>query len=225
MIAAGPFTYFHDFNVAALARAGADGDVALVRELVANGASPNARGDHKLTPFLWTLGHANVAGVEAMLAAGADPTLADEDGNTGLGLAAAASNPELLKAMLETGRVDVNAWVEGNQTMLMLAANYGLLQQARLLLQAGANPNVTDEVGGTALTYSTGHYDVSLALLEAGADPHHKAGRTSFAQDVAAEADNVDVMPPEYRAAYEKVVAWLKDHHDIVPPPPPIPAH
>ena len=176
MIAAGPSTYFHDPGVAALARAGADGDAGLVRELVTEGASPNARGDGGVTPLLWALGQNNVVGVRALLADGGDPTLSDHDGVNALSLATAANNPDLLKAMLDTSRVDVNARVDGDQTMLMLAAKYGLLPQIRLLLEAGANPNVADQLDGTALNYSAGHDDVSLVLLKAGADPFVRLG-------------------------------------------------
>ena len=55
----------------------------------------------------------------------------------------------------------------------MYAAREGAVDAARALAESGANLNLTDPEGTTALIVAVinGHYDVVSALLEKGADP------------------------------------------------------
>eukprot|EP00913_Durusdinium_trenchii_P009906 g9298.t1 len=54
----------------------------------------------------------------------------------------------------------------------MWAASGGRVEAARLLLDAGAEKDLKDSGGGTALTAAAmnGHVEVALLLLDAGAD-------------------------------------------------------
>ena len=62
----------------------------------------------------------------------------------------------------------------GNWTPLMYAAREGSLEAARALAEAGADLNLTDPDGTTALVLAiiNGHYDTAALLVEKGADPN-----------------------------------------------------
>ena len=81
--------------------------------------------------------------------------------------------------LVEVGRalwaagVDKNVQFESTrQTALMLASRNGHMEIARLLLDAGAEPNLWDCDGETALmcASSRGHVEIVRLLLDAGAD-------------------------------------------------------
>ena len=57
-------------------------------------------------------------------------------------------------------------------TALMLAAEYGRVEIARLLLEAGADEDLQNQDGKTALMLAveSGHAEIARLLLEAGAD-------------------------------------------------------
>jgi uncharacterized protein len=74
-------------------------------------------------------------------------------------------------------RGDPNARNEEGMTALMLAANLGNLEMVQALIDSGADVNVTDERGFTALFHGCynaecdrGYPDVVRALIDAGAD-------------------------------------------------------
>ena len=68
-----------------------------------------------------------------------------------------AGDEEKIKALI-AGGLDVNAVSPDGATVLMVAAANGKLQAARLLLEAGADANVAEGDGWTALTGVTGVY-------------------------------------------------------------------
>ncbi|HWO01122.1 MAG TPA: ankyrin repeat domain-containing protein [Blastocatellia bacterium] len=68
----------------------------------------------------------------------------------------------------------------GGTTPLMQAVLYGDAQSVRLLLDNGANPNIKNEVGATALMWAVGEPEKARLLLEHGADVNARSddGRT-----------------------------------------------
>jgi ankyrin repeat protein len=68
----------------------------------------------------------------------------------------------------------------GGATPLMYAALYGEAEDVRLLLDAGADPNVRNEVGATALMWAVDDLDKTRLLLRRGADVSARSddGRT-----------------------------------------------
>ena len=66
------------------------------------------------------------------------------------------------------------AMPRGGLTPLMYAARQGAIDAARALADAGANLNLTDPDGMSALVIAiiNAHYDVAPALLDKGADPN-----------------------------------------------------
>lgn len=85
-----------------------------------------------------------------------------------------------LRNMLSDDRGAVNLKGAGGSTPLMYAALYGGADTVRLLLEAGADPNLRNEAGATALLWAVDDLDKSRLLLKAGADANARTsdGRT-----------------------------------------------
>src|SRR5262245_11657538 len=115
------------------------------------------------------------------------------NGETALMWAAAENHPEAAKALISRG-ADLNArstalqykqdrfglegvvtiLPRGSWTPLMFAARQGSLEAAQALAEAGADLNLTDPDGLTALIIAiiNGHYDTAATLANNGADPN-----------------------------------------------------
>jgi len=83
-----------------------------------------------------------------------------------------AGQGELTLANIPKGSVDTPD--ENGLTGLMWAAGYGQLNSAKLLLQAGADPDKKGTQGQTPLHYASasGHHDLVKLLLSHGANPN-----------------------------------------------------
>ncbi len=73
----------------------------------------------------------------------------DEHGHTPLMI----PNPRIQEALIKAG-ADVNALNNYNQTALMIAAYVGIGEVVKLLLDNGADKNIQDDNGATALDYA-----------------------------------------------------------------------
>lgn len=73
-----------------------------------------------------------------------------------------------------------NAKGPGGSTPLMYAVLYGDAAMVRSLLEAGADPNIKNEAGATALMWAVGDLDKAKLLVEHGADANARSdsGRT-----------------------------------------------
>lgn len=95
----------------------------------------------------------DLAAVEALLAAGADPDSPDSVRNTALIFAARDGQIEIARRLLDAG-ASVN-WVDDEAvTALILAAFKGHAALAELLLARGADPAIRDRWGRRAIDYA-----------------------------------------------------------------------
>ena len=166
--------------------------MALVRKMIANGLDVNARmGKDRLkeqrfvnmrdvlfrvgaTAFLLAAKEADLALMELLLEAGADPTIPTFDGTTPLMVAAGLYSDtgnyhrfaergwtdhvlEASRMCIDLGN-DVNAVNDVGDTALHGAAYRGALDVARLLVEHGAGLDVRDSRGLTPLSVATGVY-------------------------------------------------------------------
>ncbi len=180
-----------------------EGEPAMIERLTAGGADPNASTAAGWTPLMVAVCHHRhrAAEIDALLATGADVDRRDTDGNTALMMsvawdldasvqrlrAAGASEeglPEiLLRRAAQHGDIEAVRALIGDGvdidhicrcTALDLAATEGHADVARLLLAAGADPDLrqssTDSTPLMSASYR-GDYEAVCLLLDAGADP------------------------------------------------------
>lgn len=79
---------------------------------------------------------------------------------------------EAVRREVERNAAIVNARGHAGSTPLMYAALYGDTGLVGAMLKAGADPNVRNDAGATALMWAVEHVDVVQLLLRAGADPN-----------------------------------------------------
>jgi ankyrin repeat protein len=162
------------FGASPLFLAALAGDCDNIALLLAKGADPNRRMDvlgmFPSSPLFTAVGFGDSAVVQALLQGGADIHERDNDGMTALHWAVVAHHPEAVKALLTAG-ADVNAVDHFGYTPLLYAAtiDFGDAETATMLLQAGADPNIKDKKGNTALTQAHEYPYLRSALEQAGA--------------------------------------------------------
>ena len=163
----------NEFGASALYAAAAYSDPAVTVKLLKAGADPNAGLLSGETPLMEAAhnGYADV--VRVLLEAGADPSAKEKNGGQTALMWTIAERHADITAELVRHKADVNAKSKTGHTALMFAAR-GDLESARILLNAGAEPNVAiPDWGGTALIIAStmGQAEVVETLLNKGADP------------------------------------------------------
>lgn len=140
---------FSERAAAELAIAACKGDGKSVLTLVAGGANPNAVGFQGISPLLWAERCRSLAGMEALLRAGADPNyhapgnVAGESGFSAVFVAAGIEEPKFLKLLLRFKGDPNDVEEDSGQTALIRAFNAGMVNDVwsnyYALLEAGAN--------------------------------------------------------------------------------------
>jgi uncharacterized protein len=181
-------------GVTPLALAATNGSGPLVERLLGAGADPNAANADGETALMRAARTGRPEPVAALLAHGADVNAVERPfGETALMWAAAENHPEGVRLLAARGadldrqsralefppvRVDFATMVStalprGGMSALMLAARQGAAEAAAALLEAGANPDLTDPDGTSALVLAVinVHYDTAAVLVRGGANP------------------------------------------------------
>lgn len=138
-----------DFDTPALHWLVRVNEAALAKELLQAGADPNLLSPLGVSPLSLAIANSNAELVQLLLAAGADPHQREPSGETLMMSAAALGNVTILAALLDK-ELDVNERDSHyGQTALMFASRAGHAALVQLLLQHGADPNLTTSIGPT----------------------------------------------------------------------------
>jgi ankyrin repeat protein len=198
----------NDFNATALLWAARDPEKA--RVLIAHGADVNARSKQGRTPLmLAALRPGGSAIVALLLSKGADPSVADNHGDTALGLAATIGEAESMRLLLAKG-ADPMAKNDKGETSLILASKGRSAAAIRLLLDRHVDVNAANTFfntvrnGPIAMTNLTalhraaafGPTEAVADLLAAGANVNARDGRllTPLHFAVATEYPNPNIV-------------------------------
>lgn len=204
---------FADPAAQELAQAVSAGSPDRIRALVQGGVSVDAAGTDGLTMLQWAILERRVRSVQTLLELGADVEKHGLDGSTALHTAAVVGSPEDVRLLLETGVDPDLRHAETDMTPLMHAVGMRTTEHFHLLLDAGADPTLTDRAGGTALhgaaMVNAGAH--VLALLERGADPRAVDGLGATFQDYYWQVP-VGVVNETSLAHRKQVADWLTDH-------------
>ena len=188
------------YGVPPLAQACKNGNAAIVKLLLEAGADANATMKGGETVLMLAARSGNIDAVKALLARGADPKARERLGQTALMWAAAAGRADVAHALLEAG-ADMKVTVDSGFTPFFFAVREGHLDVVRLFLKAGVDVNAmtrrpenapgrggrggggfggrpTAPVSPLLLAVQNGHFELAIALVEAGADPNDV--RTGF---------------------------------------------
>lgn len=131
------------------------GDVARVRDLIAQGADVDARDAYGATALMNAAHSGNLEMVETLLAAGAEVDAKDELGWTALMKACFNAEqdrgfPDIVSRLIKAG-ADPNVKITYGIRPLMLAAGYGEARVCEALLAGGADVLARNDGGLTAL--------------------------------------------------------------------------
>ncbi len=200
----------------------------LVKTLLAAGADPRAKDGMKGTPLHWAIsgtggkwgtpgsaavGRPDTADRDAiadilrqLLAAGAEVNAPDQNGNTPVHLTVARNAPDLLRVLLER-KPDLEAKTATGQTPLLVAMGdaSGNLEIGTLLLEAGANPDITYEgLAPLHFTAAGGWADWVALLLKHHANPNalNKQNETPLKLALGSNASS---------GAKDRIVALLRE--------------
>jgi ankyrin repeat protein len=159
-----------------LVEAAQNKDKAAFKTLLAQKADVKAFTPDGTTALHWAAHWNDLEMVNALLAAGADPKVANRYGVTPLAEAAASSSggAAVVERLLKAGADANTLTTPEGETVLMTASRVGNVDAVKVLLDHGANPNAKESYKGqTALMWAAaeGHPDVIKLLLAKGADP------------------------------------------------------
>ncbi len=121
-----------------------------IRIMVSKGAPVNGCGKNGVTPLIYASrinGSPRLA--RTLIECGADPCIADNFGNTAMHLGTICCNADYLAELLKACK-DPDVMNRSGLTSLMIAAERGDIEKARMLLNAGANPELRDKTGKSA---------------------------------------------------------------------------
>lgn len=162
----------------ALIRAAEGNDVALVRQLVADGADLRARDARGRTALMAATYQNHVESAGLLIKAGADVNAQDALQNSPLLLAGASGYLEILRLTLAAGP-DFTVYNRFGGTALIPACERGHVEVVRELLKTAIDVNHVNRLGWTALLEAillsdggTTHQDIVRLLLASGADPN-----------------------------------------------------
>jgi len=180
-----------------LIQASSNGNLELVKLLLAKGADVNKANDKNGETPLYQAskwGHANV--VKVLMAKGADVNKATKKGFTPLIAASMEGHMEVVTLLLAAPGIDVNKANKDGTTPLYWASYYGRTEVAKVLLKAGADVDKADKDGVTPLHVASyeGHMDIVKLFLAKGADINQVDVDGESALHAASDAGHDDIV-------------------------------
>lgn len=165
-----------------------NGNVGMVGVLLEAGADVHGVGKGGETPLMLAARAGSVEAVKALLGRGAAVGARERAGQTALMWAAAEGHAEVVR-MLLAAKAGLAGTVDAGFPPLFFAVREGRLDVVRVLLAAGADVRALIEAPASsaparrgapkraattplALAVQNGHFELALALVEAGADPN-----------------------------------------------------
>jgi ankyrin repeat protein len=236
LLRAGASNAANRYGSTPLELAAVNGNPRVIEALLQAGADAKGATSEGETWLMTAARTGNVEAMRVLLVHGADPNAQEKwFGETALMWAAAENHPAAVRLLVEAGaKIDIpskkmtfprkvagqTTLPVGAMTPLMYAARQGALDSARALAEAGANLNVQDPDGTTALILAiiNGHYDVAAALVEKGADPNLADSSGMAALYAAVDMNTLPFMhgrpypKPSGRLGVQDMVATLLSH-------------
>ncbi len=143
---------------------------AIVRALIAAGASVNAQAANADTPWLLAGARGRTEMLEAMLPAGPDLSIRNRFGGNALIPACERGHVETIRLLLSKTKIDVNhvnnlGWTCLLEIVILGDGGPRHQEATRLVLAAGADPNLADGKGVTPLAHARANGQQSVARM------------------------------------------------------------
>eukprot|EP00811_Abedinium_folium_P002335 NODE_1213_length_2559_cov_4.817434.p1 GENE.NODE_1213_length_2559_cov_4.817434~~NODE_1213_length_2559_cov_4.817434.p1 ORF type:complete len:834 (-),score=313.21 NODE_1213_length_2559_cov_4.817434:57-2480(-) len=160
-----------------------------LKEMIEEKDKPKRQG----TQLILALKQKDVRTAEASIAAGADMSLTDDDGDTPLLILAKGKWKSMeglqvrIAGKMHRAGADVNFRNIGGNTALLFSAHRGTQQMVEMLLSAKADGSTANNEGNTALMYAAngGFENICTALLEAFVSPEPRNRYDLSAEEMA----------------------------------------
>ncbi|ATE60509.1 ankyrin repeat domain-containing protein [Thauera sinica] len=147
--------------------AAAAGELEVVRQLLAAGASLDVRGEHGLTPLGAAILRGHLQVVRLLLREGADIERTSADGNTPLMEAAVLDRVDVAEVLLAAGADPLRLNREGHHALTLAAAS-GSVKVIGFLLGQGMDPETPDRRLQSPLYWAMHQgQDAAMAMLMA----------------------------------------------------------
>ncbi len=207
------------YGVTPLSLAALNGNAPVMDALIKAGADPSASISNGQTMLMIAAKNGDPDAIRVLLSHHVDVNAREHVlGETALIWAASENHAEAI-ALLVKGGADVNARSDrlsfplakfgdgksarftvlprGGWTPLMYAARQGAASAVRALAETGADLNLADPDGTTALVLAiiNAHYDLAAALLDRGADPNVGDSSGMAALYAAVDMNTLDETP------------------------------
>uniref|UniRef100_A0A7N5ZPJ2 Euchromatic histone-lysine N-methyltransferase 2 n=1 Tax=Anabas testudineus TaxID=64144 RepID=A0A7N5ZPJ2_ANATE len=178
--------------------------------LIQAGSQVDAQDKDMRTPLLEAIINNHIEVARYLIQNGA--CVYHSDGYTGLHHAAKLGNLEIVKMLLETGQVDVNAQDNGGWTPIIWAAEHKHVDVIKVLLNRGADVTINDKELNVCLHWAAyaGNVDIAELVLNAGCalssvnmhgdTPLHIAAREGYLECVTlflSRGADIDIMNRE----------------------------
>lgn len=196
---------FHDPKAVQLIHAAESSEDSRIKQLLAEGANINAKGENGMTPSLWMLSIKDYDGLRLLLENGADPNAMMDDSELSLVHIAAATRPtEVLALILKHGGNPNLTFKMNDDTPLMAAIWQFRFDNADYLIKHGAdiNQHTTNGLNAPGTAITIGQYDYALKLL--------KLGYNNNLVDLAKDAE-IRQVSAEGEPDRQKVITFLKN--------------
>lgn len=179
--------YFSEPAVVLLVDRVQAGDLARVKQSLADGVSANAQGQNGFRPIHFAFVPPTAEVLRALIAAGADPNARLSNGNTPLHFAVRMPIPDFA-AVLLAAKADPNARGDNDKPVVHVATAFAGNHALELLAKAGADLNAVWAGKSPLLLAVAGlSWKSAASLLKLGADPTIKDRRSETAVDVWCE--------------------------------------
>ena len=177
------------YGISPLVQACKNGNAGMVKLLLDAGADVNATLKGGETTLMLAARSGDAEAVTMLLVRGVNPNARERLGQTALMWAAAEGHTAVIRALIRAG-ADINATLDSGFTPFFFAVREGRLEAAKVFLAAGVDVNAmmrrpggppSAAAGRTSpllLAVQNGHFDLAIALIDAGADPNDQ--RTGF---------------------------------------------
>lgn len=123
----------------------------------------NLQTNEGYTPLILAAYHGHVEAVKLLLNAKADACISDQKGNTALMGTIYKGEPEVFEVLVT--KCDVNHRNYAGQTALMYASLFGREAMAKALIRKGADANLKDQDGKTAMNLAESQWNQSMIKL------------------------------------------------------------